>query len=93
VIERINSLVQAAKVKARGYRSTRNLKAMVYLIAPSREGSTSSCQCKFVATHSKQRGPSCSDLGPTAIRQLQSACAQPAEDCDPRLPMIAGRYK
>jgi transposase len=33
VIEGINSLVQAAKAKARGYRSTRNLKAMVYLIA------------------------------------------------------------
>src|SRR5208283_1724473 len=31
LIEGINSLVQAAK--ARGYRSTRNLKAMVYLIA------------------------------------------------------------
>ena len=33
VIEGINSLVQAAKAKARGYRSTRNLKAMVCLIA------------------------------------------------------------
>jgi transposase len=33
VIEGINSLVQAAKAKARGYRSTRNLKAMVYLLA------------------------------------------------------------
>ena len=33
IIEGINSLVQAAKAKARGYRSTRNLKAMVYLIA------------------------------------------------------------
>ena len=33
VIEGINSLIQAAKAKARGYRSTRNLKAMVYLIA------------------------------------------------------------
>jgi transposase len=33
LIEGINSLVQAAKAKARGYRSTRNLKAMVYLIA------------------------------------------------------------
>lgn len=32
-MEGINSLVQAAKAKARGYRSTRNLKAMVYLIA------------------------------------------------------------
>ena len=29
----INSLIQAAKAKARGYRSTRNLKAIVYLIA------------------------------------------------------------
>ena len=28
-----NSLVQAAKAKARGYRSIRNLKAMVYLLA------------------------------------------------------------
>jgi transposase len=33
LIEGINSLVQAAKVKKRGYRSTRNLKAMVYLHA------------------------------------------------------------
>jgi hypothetical protein len=29
----INSLVQAAKAKARGYRSTRNLTAIVYLLA------------------------------------------------------------
>jgi transposase len=33
LIEGINSLVQAAKSKARGYRSVRNLKAMVYLLA------------------------------------------------------------
>jgi transposase len=33
LIEGINSLVQAAKSKARGYRSMRNLKAMVYLLA------------------------------------------------------------
>lgn len=33
LIEGINSLVQAAKAKARGYRSIRNLKAMVYLVA------------------------------------------------------------
>ena len=33
VIEGINSLIQAAKAKARGYRSTRNLKAIAYLIA------------------------------------------------------------
>jgi transposase len=33
LIEGINSLVQAAKSKARGYRSIRNLKAMVYLLA------------------------------------------------------------
>jgi len=33
LIEGINSLVQAAKVKARGYRSTRNLAAIIYLIA------------------------------------------------------------
>src|SRR5271157_2413047 len=33
LIEGINSLVQAAEAKARGYRSTRNLKAMVYLLA------------------------------------------------------------
>jgi transposase len=33
LIEGINSLVQAAKAKASGYRSTRNLKAMVYLLA------------------------------------------------------------
>ncbi len=33
LLEGINSLVQAAKAKARGYRSTRNLCAMIYLIA------------------------------------------------------------
>jgi transposase len=33
VLEGINSLVQAAKAKARGYRSKRNLKAIIYLIA------------------------------------------------------------
>ena len=33
LIEGTNSLVQAAKAKARGYRSMRNLKAMVYLLA------------------------------------------------------------
>jgi hypothetical protein len=33
LFEGINSLIQAAKAKARGYRSMRNLTAMVYLIA------------------------------------------------------------
>jgi transposase len=33
ILEGINSLVQAAKAKARSYRSSRNLKAMIYLIA------------------------------------------------------------
>jgi transposase len=33
LIEGVNSLVQAAKAKARGYRTTRNLEAMVYLLA------------------------------------------------------------
>ena len=33
ILEGINSLVQAAKAKARGYRSPRNLHAMIYLIA------------------------------------------------------------
>ena len=33
ILEAINSLVQAAKAKARGYRATRNLKAITYLIA------------------------------------------------------------
>jgi hypothetical protein len=33
LIEGVNSLVQAAKSKARGYRSIYNLKAMVYLLA------------------------------------------------------------
>jgi transposase len=33
LIEGINSLVQAAKAKARGYRSVRNLETIVYLIA------------------------------------------------------------
>ena len=33
ILEGINSLIQAAKAKARGYRSTRNLITVVYLIA------------------------------------------------------------
>ena len=33
LLEGVNSLVQAAKARARGYRSTRNLIAMAYLIA------------------------------------------------------------
>jgi transposase len=33
ILEGINSLVQAAKAKARGYRTSHNLKAMIYLIA------------------------------------------------------------
>jgi transposase len=33
MLEGINSLVQAAKARARGYRSTRNLMAMAYLLA------------------------------------------------------------
>jgi transposase len=33
ILEGINSLVQAAKAKARGYRSSHNLKTMIYLIA------------------------------------------------------------
>ncbi|HET6240161.1 MAG TPA: transposase [Acetobacteraceae bacterium] len=33
LIEGIDSLVQAAKAKPRGYRSTRNFEAMVYLVA------------------------------------------------------------
>ena len=32
-LEGINSLVQAAKAKARGYRSDRNLATIIYLIA------------------------------------------------------------
>lgn len=33
ILEAINSLLQAAKAKARGYRTTRNLIAMAYLLA------------------------------------------------------------
>jgi len=33
ILEGINSLVQAAKAKARGYRSHRHLEAIIYLIA------------------------------------------------------------
>ncbi len=33
IMEAVNSLVQAAKAKARGYHSIRNLKAIIYLIA------------------------------------------------------------
>ena len=41
IMEAINSLVQAAKAKARGYRSTRNLKAIIYLTRSMHEESTS----------------------------------------------------
>ena len=44
VLEGINSLIQAAKAKARGYRSTKNLITMVYLIAG---------QLDFQLTHTK----------------------------------------
>jgi transposase len=33
ILEAINSLVQAAKAKARGYRTSHNLKALIYLVA------------------------------------------------------------
>lgn len=33
LVENINNLVQAAKAKARGYRSSKSLKAITYLIA------------------------------------------------------------
>jgi transposase len=33
ILEGINSLVQAAKARARGYRSSRNLITMIYLLA------------------------------------------------------------
>jgi len=32
ILEGINSLIQAAKAKARGYRTTKNLIAMIYLV-------------------------------------------------------------
>jgi transposase len=44
VLEGINSLIQAAKAKARGYRSSKNLITMVYLIAG---------QLDFQLTHTK----------------------------------------
>ena len=33
ILEGINSMVQAAKARARGYRTTQNLITMIYLIA------------------------------------------------------------
>ena len=33
LLEGLNSLIQAAKRRARGYRSTRNYTAMIYLVA------------------------------------------------------------
>jgi hypothetical protein len=53
LIKGINSLVQAAKAKARGYQSPRNLTAMVLLVA---ESSTSDRPRKEVSTHTQQRG-------------------------------------
>jgi transposase len=44
VLEGINSLIQAAKAKARGYRSSKNFITMVYLIAG---------QLDFQLTHTK----------------------------------------
>jgi len=37
ILEGINSLVQVARARARGYRSTRNIITMVYLIADKLE--------------------------------------------------------
>jgi transposase len=50
LIEGINSLVQAAKAKARGYRSASHLKAMVYLIVGKLD---LRLPMELVATHSK----------------------------------------
>ncbi|MGO9899264.1 MAG: transposase, partial [Solirubrobacteraceae bacterium] len=33
LLEGLNSLIQTAKRRARGYRSTRNYKTMIYLVA------------------------------------------------------------
>ena len=53
LIEGINSLVQAAKSKARGYRSIRNLKARSICWPAS---STCGCPHEYVASHVKRRG-------------------------------------
>ena len=55
LIEGINSLVQAAKAKARGYRSNRNLIAMVYLLAGK---PTSACRHKPVPSIHDSEEPS-----------------------------------
>jgi transposase len=48
LLEGLNSLVQAAKRRARGYRSTRNYIAMIYLTVGKLD----------LVTHTKQRGAS-----------------------------------
>ena len=47
ILEGINSLIQAAKARARGYRTKRNLITMIYLIAGKLD---------FDLPHMKQRG-------------------------------------
>ena len=42
ILEGTNSLIQAARSRARGYRSTKNLIAMIYLLGA---GVHSNCKC------------------------------------------------
>ncbi|MDQ2758982.1 MAG: ISL3 family transposase [Actinomycetota bacterium] len=44
LLEGLNSLIQAAKRRARGYRSTRNYKAMIYLVAGKLRGCPGRCR-------------------------------------------------
>jgi transposase len=53
LIEAIDSLVHAAKAKARGHRSVRNLNAMVYLLAGKLDLRLA---CDNASGHTKQRG-------------------------------------
>ncbi len=46
VLEGLNSVVQAAKAKARGFRTFRNFKIVVYLITGKQDFGTVNCHCK-----------------------------------------------
>jgi Transposase len=75
LIESNNSLIQAAKAKARGYRSTRTLKAMAYLIAGKARSQT---------THVRWRGTSwCGFTACGDASTLREACWERLPEKDP----------
>ena len=46
ILEGLNSLIQSAKSKARGYRTTKNLKIMAYIITGNLDFKKINCECR-----------------------------------------------